>query len=91
MGIILCFLIYNQVSIKPRLIPEWAFAQLIEPQFPVEAAAVDDKRVALPRAGRIAVPRRGDVRVRGELPSVNEGLPPEVESLVNEEHHGPRL
>src|SRR5678816_2284697 len=57
-------------------------AELIEPRFPIEAARVDDERVPLPLAGRVAHPGRIGIRVNGT--PVDEDLPPEGECLVDD-------
>ena len=64
-------------------------ADLIEPSLAVEAAGVDDERVAFPMTRRVAEPSR--VRVRSELAAVEEDLAPERERFVHDDHEVGRL
>src|SRR5579884_2027736 len=55
----------------------------IEPELVVEADRVDDQRVALVPADRVAVPR--GIEIRGVLPAVHEDLPVAVDVPLEQE------
>src|SRR4029453_18941263 len=63
----------------------------MEPDPAIEAAALDNKRVAFPFGGGVSVPRRRNVRMRYEPAAVHERLPPQVECFVDEENDLRRL
>src|SRR5262245_41948711 len=59
------------------------FAQLIQPDLPVESPRINDERVTFPLPCRIPMPGGSYVSARNEFTAIHENLPPEIESLMN--------